>query len=262
MTWFLHLGGLPKQPCMVGCVVATIKKIFNGPKCIKILPVDGMLFDSLVHDILICTSRQTAWTLCHRMEELSSSDNKLPHHPATFLLSWVWAVGYSRRDGQKPWKGWQQRAIWQCMYSSMTMGMRVRTFACFVLFCQWYETRCWIQKAVTCCVCTHASIRACIHACIHTYMDSWRDAPFWFSTLLFISFRKRKLRITAGHLLDGYENLMRLAQDMGNLGGRAGLPRWKCLFSSAHHEGRWMWIRLDIRTYNYIYICNYVHVFV
>lgn len=40
--------------------------------------------------------------------------------------------------------------------------------------------------------------------------------------------RKLKLRITAGHLLDGYENLMRLAQD--NLDGRAGLQRWKSFF--------------------------------
>ena len=109
-------------------------------------------------------------------------------------------------------------------------GGRLYVLYCFV----WYETSCWIQKAVACCVCMHA----------------------WL--FLFVS-GKRKLRITAGHLLDGYENLMRLAQD--NLGGRAGLQRWKSFFllrivkeDGSVSDLMYMNVRDMYMIYTYIYI--------
>ena len=66
------------------------------------------------------------------------------------------------------------------------------------------------------------AVCACMHACIDSSILIQQTWLF-----LFVS-GKLKLRITAGHLLDGYENLMRLAQD--NLGGRAGLQRGGSLF--------------------------------
>ena len=108
-----------------------------------------------------------------------------------------------------------------------------------------YETSCWIQKAVACCVCMHACIDSSI-----LIQQTW--------LFLFVS-GKLKLRITAGHLLDGYENLMRLAQD--NLGGRAGPPeRWKSFFllrimkeDGSVSDMMYMNVH-DIFVYIYIYI--------